>query len=564
MRTNHLARVVIILLFESPMVMLAQDRARPESGVGGEATDIGPSDRNERSLSLREKFAPPLRKKLLVAQFDAAGDGRLNAAERKAAREYPAQARALRVGAKNPITKSVSPGPVADANVRLAAQASSILTPEDVKWHPDTPLYDLRILRTVFIEFENLDWEEELEYFYNTDVEVSAKLTVDGQTYEDVGVHFRGMSSFTMAGKGCKRSLNLSLNFVHQNQRLGGYRTLNLLNSAGDPTLLRTVLYSQIAREYIPAPKANWVRVVINGENWGIYVNAQQFNTDFVQEWFGTKKGARWKAPGSPAGQSGLEYLGEDVAPYRTRFEIRSEDDAESWRALIELCRVLNETPPDRLVEKLAPMLDLEGTLRYLALDNVFINSDGYWIRASDFSLYRDTHRCFHPIPHDVNETFYECSERGSRLQSTPGSAVVFVLPKNSNASPTVGGVDLDPLAGADDPRKPLLSKLLAVPELRERYLSLVREIAAQWLDWEKLGPLARQYHSLLAEDMKTATHELASYDAFAKGLEGDGPDPGIGGFHRTISLRRFGEQRRAFLFDRLETLEAHSEPLAR
>ena len=32
----------------------------------------------------------------------------------------------------------------------------------------------------------------------------------------------------------------------------------------------------------VPAPKANFVRLVINGENWGIYANVQQFNKDFL------------------------------------------------------------------------------------------------------------------------------------------------------------------------------------------------------------------------------------------------------------------------------------------
>jgi len=55
---------------------------------------------------------------------------------------------------------------------------------------------------------------------------------------------------------------------------------------------LRTIFYLQAARDYIPAPKANYVRVVINGESWGVYVNAQQFNKEFVKEWFGTTEGA--------------------------------------------------------------------------------------------------------------------------------------------------------------------------------------------------------------------------------------------------------------------------------
>ena len=40
---------------------------------------------------------------------------------------------------------------------------------------------------------------KKLEDFHGTDVDVPAKLTVDGKTYPDVGVHFRGMSSYGMS-----------------------------------------------------------------------------------------------------------------------------------------------------------------------------------------------------------------------------------------------------------------------------------------------------------------------------------------------------------------------------
>src|SRR5262249_1294677 len=158
----------------------------------------------------------------------------------------------------------------------------------------DGPLYASNVLRTLFLEFEDTDWEKELAEFKNTDVEVPAKLTVDGKTYNDVGVHFHGMSSFMMVAEGQKRSLVVSLDFLHEDQNLGGYRKLNLLNSHEDPSFLRTVLSLQMAREFMPAPKANFVRVVINGECWGIYVNQQHFSKEFVKESFGTSKGARW------------------------------------------------------------------------------------------------------------------------------------------------------------------------------------------------------------------------------------------------------------------------------
>jgi hypothetical protein len=80
----------------------------------------------------------------------------------------------------------------------------------------------------------------------------------------------------------------------------------------------------------------------------------------------------------------------------------------------------------------------------------------------------------------------------------------------------------LDPLVSASDSSKPLASKLLAVPALRTRYLGYVRDIADKWLDWNKLGPIARQYQAAIAEDVKIDTRKISSTEAFLKGVEGD------------------------------------------
>ena len=135
-----------------------------------------------------------------------------------------------------------------------------------MKNYPDKGLYEPTVLRTVFLEFENKDWEKELQDFHGTDVEVPATLIVDGKKYSNVGVHFRGMSSYMMVPMGGKRSLNLSMDLADSKQQLYGCKTLNLLNSHDDGSQLSTVLYSHIARQYMPAPKANVVKVVINGD----------------------------------------------------------------------------------------------------------------------------------------------------------------------------------------------------------------------------------------------------------------------------------------------------------
>jgi spore coat protein CotH len=281
-------------------------------------------------------------------------------------------------------------------------------------------LYDTSVLRTIFIDFGIEHWEEELELFHGTDVDVVANLTVDGKTYPNVGLRFRGASSYFMVPRGLKRSLNLSVDMADEKQSLQGYKTLNLLNCNGDASMFSSVLYSHIARKYMPAPKANFVRVVINGENWGVFANVEQFNKDFLKHHYGNSKGTRWKVSGSPQGRGGLEYFGGDEEQYKRHFEMKS-DDPDSWKDLIHFCKVLNETPPEKLKEAISPLLDLDEALWFLALDNALVNSDGYWVRASDYSLYLDDKKVFHVIPHDMNEAFRPARGPGMGRPGGPG-----------------------------------------------------------------------------------------------------------------------------------------------
>jgi hypothetical protein len=268
----------------------------------------------------------------------------------------------------------------------------------------------------------------------------------------------------------------------------------------------------------------NYMRVVINGESWGVYVNAQQFNGDLLRDEFKTTKGARWKTPGRPGGRAGLEYLGEDPAAYKQLYEIKSKDDPESWKALIQLCKVLNETPPDRLEAALAPLLDVDGALKFLAIEVALVNSDGYWTRASDYNIYREPNGRFHILPHDVNEAFG--GEGGGRGFGGFGGF-------------GGGGAQLDPLVASSDPSKPLRSRLLAVPALRERYLGYVRDIADKWLDWNAIYPTLKAAHDLIGPEVRLDTRKLYDTEGFEAGIAGSG-NP----------LKTFVDSRRAFLLN--------------
>ena len=450
----------------------------------------------------------------LVGRFDRNGDKVLDHAERTAAREYltahPELRRPVRGGR---LTRTGTPG--------------AKLTPAEVTTYPaDVPLYDPTTLRTLFLEFDAPDWEQELATFWHTDVELPARLVVDGRAYRDVGISFRGNNSFTAVPEGLKRPLSLTIDFLHD-QDLLGHRSLNLLNAHQDPTFLRSALYLDIARDYIPALEANFVRVVINGESWGIYVNQQTFSKEFLRANFKTAKGTRWKSPNNSVG-GGFSYLGDDVALYRRWYEMKGGDNLDAWSALIAATRILNETPVDRLEAALEPVMDVDAVLRFLALDVALVNNDGYWRDGSDFNLYLSETGRFMLTPHDANEGF-RTGGRGA------------------------GAAQPDPLTTLDDPNKALRHKLLAVPSLRTRYLKYVGDIAEKWLDWNRLGPIVEAYQKLLAGDVARDTRKLDTTEAFTAGVYGpnDGTPPA------PTTIKGFADQRRAALLSHPDVVKA-------
>ena len=448
----------------------------------------------------------------LVKEFDTDEDGKLTGAERQAALE-------ARGGGSATLLDESS----LKLGVQNDVQASITAVPKGLP-----PLYDPQTLRTLYLRFHHEDWYEQMNTFYRTDIEVPADLIVDGYVYSGVGVHFRGTSSyFTVDSE--KKSFNIAVDYGEDGQRLYGYKTLNLLNGHVDASFLREVLYNQIARTYIPAMKTNFVKLVINGENWGVYINLQQYNRDFLAEWFDTKDGVRWKV--GPGRGGALTYSGDDPETYKETYQLKTSNVENPWEDLIALCKMLDETTSDaELAEKLPSLLNIDQVLWQLAVSNVFMDDDGYIHKGGDYAIYQDLNGRFHLIPHDNNESIrFARSGRGGPGGRGPGGWSWGNL---------TGGM-VSPVAHEDNPARPLIHRLLSNPQWRARYLAHLRRVVNEWLDWEVLEPIVKAYMALIDAEVQKDDKKLYGYEEFAKGAPED--------------LKNFITQRRAYLLNHPE-----------
>ena len=448
----------------------------------------------------------------LVKQFDKDEDGKLTGTERQTALD-------ARGGGNVTLIDETS----LKSGVQNDVQSSFTSAPENAP-----SLYNADTLRTIYLRFHHEDWYEQMNAFYRTDIEVPADMIVDGTIYSGVGVHFRGTSSyFTVNSE--KKSFNIAVDYSNDGQRLYDYKTLNLLNGHVDASFLREVLYNQIARTYIPAMKTNFVKLVINGENWGVYINLQQYNKDFLDEWFGTKGGVRWKV--GPGRGGALTYSGDDPDTYKETYQLKTRNVENPWEDLIALCKMLDETTSDEeRVEKLPSILNIDQVLWQLAVSNVFMDDDGYIHKGGDYSIYQDVNSRFHLIPHDNNESIrFGRAGRGGPGGGGPGGWSWGEL--------TNGMVS--PVAHENNPARPLIHRLLSNPQWRARYLAHVRTVVNEWLDWEVLGPIVKEYMALIDAEVQQDDKKLYGYEEFANGAPSD--------------LKNFVNQRREHLINHPE-----------
>lgn len=496
-------------------------RSGPPPGFGGPPPGFGGGGPSQGFLGGGRGPRPP---EDLVEKFDTDKDGKLTGDERKAAIASRGEAYIPEQRAGTPV-----------GNIQDDLKNSLAATYED-----SPPFYDAGTLRTLYLRFHDEDWFAQLNAFYRTDVEVPADLVVDGKVYKEIGVRARGTSSYFTV-QSAKKSFNIAIDYGDDSQRLYGYKTLNLLNGHVDASFLREVVYNRISRDYFPAMKTNLVNLVINGESWGVYINLQQYNKDFLDEWFGTRDGIRYKV--GPGG-GGLTYVGSNVEEYQRTYQLKTANVENPYDKLIELTEMLDvKTPDEKLKTELPSLLNVDRTLWQLAVSNVFMDDDSYIHKGGDFSIYQDVNERFHLVSHDNNETFRFGAERRARSDGGggPGGRGPFGWSWGELSTGMVS-----PVTHAENNMRPVISRLLGIPEWKARYIAHVKTVVDEWLDWEVMEPIVREYHNLIASEVEKDDKKLYDYNSFVESVDGEGRG-------RTPSFKVFVMQRRDNLLNHPE-----------
>lgn len=263
--------------------------------------------------------------------------------------------------------------------------------------------YSTDTLREIRIYFTESNWDQILDSFYveGAGNRLLGSLKIDGTPLDSVGIRYKGYSS--VSTNRLKNPFNIDLDYRIVGQDYQGYDKIKLSNVIQDPSFLREVLSYEIARNYMPASKANFANVYINDTLWGLYTNVEAVNKEFLSQHFYSNNNSFFKGNPESLDLSGensnlSDSPGTDTVSYYPLYDMKSD---KGWTDLYHFIDTLNNHTDS--VEKL---LNVDRTLWMHAFNYSLINFDSYVGYAQNYYLYRSDNGRFNPILWDLNMSF--------------------------------------------------------------------------------------------------------------------------------------------------------------
>jgi hypothetical protein len=373
----------------------------------------------------------------------------------------------------------------------------------------------------VRIEINRPDWRDVLDSLKSEKIKdrIVADLWVDGVPYRQVGLRYKGNSSYNSVSRKGKEKLpfNIKIDHLLDEQALpGGYTKLKLSNVFRDPSFLREALAYEIAGNYMPAPRANYARVYINDDYYGLYNSTESVDERFLERYFGYGDGILFKCDPEYGAErpahcpdveerASLRYLGPDPACYHGLYELKSDS---GWAELVDLARALHEQP-----DSIERLLNVDLALWMLAFDNCIVNLDSYLGEfCHNYYLYRDTFGQFHSIIWDMNMAFggFRLDGLGNHLDLAGMQQLsMFIHYKQNN----------------DD--RPLITQLLRQDLYRKVYVAHIRTMLEEFFLSGRFEDRVRELHDqlqpLVAEDDSKLYSEAAFHQNLTQSTDADG-----------------------------------------
>lgn len=331
----------------------------------------------------------------------------------------------------------------------------------------------------ISVDPDTLEWLYQSENL-ESDIEYTASFVFDNGNIRDtvypVGFRLRGNTSRYSQ----KKSFKISFNRFTQGGKYYNVEKLNLNGEHNDPSVIRSKVCWDIVRKMeLPGPRSNHVRVYINGDYYGLYINVEHEDEEFIKSRYAYNDGNFYKC----LWPANLNYLGSDPDLYkfeqgnRRAYDLKINEEADDYSDIAHFIDVLNNTPISNLKCKLDEVFNTYDYLKVIAADVLFGNWDGYIYNQNNFYLYHNT------ISDKMEFIHYD-------LDNTLG---IDWLDRDW------GNRNIYDWAQHGDNYRPLYERIMEVDELRDQYTFYMNQLVTKTLNFDSLQSAIEERRDMIA-----------------------------------------------------------------
>ncbi len=382
-----------------------------------------------------------------------------------------------------------------------------------------TNLFNKDDIMEIDIDIDEKLWNEladnamEEEYY-------SANITINGETYYNVGLRAKGNTTLSQIANDDttdRYSFKVKFDEYIDGQTLKGLEKLALNNMMQDTTYMKEYLsYDLLNKMGVSTPAFQYASITLNGEPWGLYLALEVMEESYIERYYGTtggnlykpettnmaknnmpmEKGKEINGPmGKNTGGADLVYSGDEHSNYSTIFEnaIFDYTNEDDYDKIIAMIKSLNEDIDD--IEK---YLDVDEVLRYFAVNTFVVNLDSYASNMKhNYYLYEQDGICS-ILPWDYNLAF-------GAFQGESASNVINFSIDN----PVADSLESSPLIG----------KLLEVEEYKEKYHEYLNEIVQDYVNSGVFTETINNIDNLIGDYVKNDATAFYTYEEYVASI---------------------------------------------
>jgi len=339
---------------------------------------------------------------------------------------------------------------------------------------PQTEVTTVNITIEIDSLQQMIDTEDNEHYYPATFNYQSQNSTL---AFDSVGLRIKGGSSLSAD----KLSFKISTDEFNNYELSEGMTVMNLVSQLNDPSLMRSKLCHDFYRAYsIPAARTSYVRLYINSEYRGLYLNVEQIDKSFAEKYFHAPGDGNVYKCNYPAD---LAYISTNPNDYKLSdgwsteriYDLKTNKSLDDYSGLSQFINVLVNTNIQNLECELPKVFNVESYLKVMAIDVLTGNWDGYAYNKNNFYLYhnRQTNQ-INFIPYDLDNTF--------------GMDWIGIDWGNRN---------IYSWAPSDQDR-PLFKRILQVPSFRNRFSYYISQMTQDYFTEENITQLCLNWQNLI------------------------------------------------------------------